>query len=74
MKHGSWGKWALCFTQLWWKIWSWGKFSEEACSWLKNNAASQLLPLFENGNLMALHPKGNPLGKNPTGSKNSLGT
>ena len=34
----------------------------------------QILPPFENGNLMALHPKGNPLGKNPTGSKNSLGT
>ena len=33
-----------------------------------------VLPPFENGNLMASHPKGNPLGKNPTGSKNSLGT
>ena len=26
-----------------------------------------ILPPFENGNLMASHPKGNPLGKNPTG-------
>ena len=35
---------------------------------------ADVLPPFENGNLMASHPKGNPLGKNPTGSKNSLGT
>ena len=33
-----------------------------------------VLPPFENGNLMASHSKGNPFGENLTGSKNSLRT
>ena len=32
------------------------------------------VPPFDNGNLMASHPKGNPLPKNLTGSKDSLRT